>query len=78
VLAITVPVDQAALLVDALLMAAYVERLRDPALSCAYEALADEIGDALDACPAAPGWTGPEALSAPLPAGRPNLRAVPG
>jgi hypothetical protein len=44
----------AARIVDALLLAAEVERLRDPRLSDRYTTLADEIGDALDRSPLIP------------------------
>lgn len=77
-LAVAVPVDEAALVVDALLLAAEVERLRDPALAGRYTALADQVGDALDGCPAAPEWPGDAALSGPVPRPDRILRAVPG
>jgi len=78
-LAVAVPVEQAAVLVDALLLAAEVERIRDPQLAGTYTELADEIGDALDACPAAPAYDGAaEALRAPVPLSHRILRAVPG
>ena len=49
------PAD-APLLVDALLLAAEVERVRDPRLARRYGELADGIGDALDRSPAVPEW----------------------
>jgi len=82
VLAVALPIDQAAVLVDALLLAAEVERIRDPRLAAEYTEIADEIGDALDACPVAPAYDGgpavPAALRSSLPSARPILRAVPG
>jgi hypothetical protein len=82
-LGLAVPVEHGARLVDALLLAAEVERIRDPELAAAYTALADEIGDALDASPAAPGWTPVpprgggyrgrgDATTVPPPAARPS------